>query len=265
MRTLILSDAHLTGPADPAQPALIAFLDAVEAADTARVVFGGDIFHAWWGRPRVQARYQDVVAAIRRLRDRGVAVVWIPGNHDFAVGPVLGALVAETTAWTGEVAGRRWRVVHGDEADATWGYRLTRRALRGRAFAAAMRAVGPARGDALLDRLAGRSRDHMAPAARVVEAQRQWARARLGEGAQAVALGHSHALGLVQDQRGVIVHLGDWGAQRSWLELSPAGAHLHAGWGHAPRVVGHVPPAVGVPAAPQPAALQGTPAGAEPR
>lgn len=240
MRTLVLSDAHLLGPADPAQAALVAFLDGVDSSETARVVFGGDIFHAWWGRAVVQTRYRDVVAAIQRLHARGVAVTWIPGNHDFAVGPVLAEQVSVSASWMGEGAGRRWLVVHGDEADASWGYRLTRSVLRGRPFAAVMRGLGAAQGDRLLDRLAGRSREHMAPAAPVVAAQRRWAAARLRDQADAVALGHSHALGIAHTPGGVILHLGDWGAQRSWLELTPTVARLHAGWGVAPRVVGEV-------------------------
>lgn len=235
MRIVVLSDAHLIGPEDPAQADLLAFLAHLQAD---RVVFGGDVFHAWWGWPTVQPRYAPVVAAIAGLRDRGVAVTWIPGNHDFAVGPVLGPLVEASAAFRATVGGRRWEVVHGDEGDRTVGYRLTRRLLRGRPFALAMRALGPARGEALLDRLAGASRDHGGPAAPLVAGQRAWARGRLAT-CDAVALGHSHALGVVDDPAGAIVHLGDWGAQRSWLELTDAGATL---WARG-AVVGRVPPA----------------------
>lgn len=233
MRIVVLSDAHLTGPNDPAQADLLAFLADLRAD---RVVFGGDVFHAWWGWPTVQPRYAPVVAAIAALRDRGVAVTWIPGNHDFALGPVLRPLVEIVPVFRVSIGGLRWQIAHGDEGDGTPSYRLTRRLLRGRPFAAAMRALGPSRGERLLDRLAGASRDHGGPPEPLVAGQRAWARERLA-GCDAVALGHSHALGVVTEDAGAIVHLGDWGAQRSWLELTDAGATL---WARG-AVVGRVP------------------------
>ena len=46
-------------------------------------------------------------------------------------------------------------LVHGDEADRRRGYRLTRRLVRGRPFAALIDALGPIRGQRALDALAG--------------------------------------------------------------------------------------------------------------
>src|SRR5690606_5817418 len=46
MRITLLSDAHLQGLDDPAQQALVGFLDRWE---TDRFVLCGDIFDVWWG------------------------------------------------------------------------------------------------------------------------------------------------------------------------------------------------------------------------
>jgi hypothetical protein len=127
--------------------------------------------------------------------------------------------------------------VHGDEPDQTMGYLLTRRVVRGRPFAAEMRGLGPRRGDALLNRLAGNSRAHMHAAAPLVDAQRRWAEQRLSMGHDAVCMGHSHALGVSRTAAGDVVHLGDWAEQRCWLTLEESTATLRSGWGTHPKTV----------------------------
>lgn len=222
----ILSDAHLEDAADPAQRDLVDWLDGLDAE---ALVLGGDLFHFWWGRwPRPQARYQPATDALARAAARGIAITWIPGNHDFAVGSHIVARTGLTVTprWERRVGDLRVVVVHGDEADRSLGYRLTRRLLRGRAFGALVDALGERRGEALLERLAGGSRAHMRPAAPLVAAQRRWAEAELEAGADVVCLGHTHALGIVETPAGRVVHLGDWGEQRTWLQLDDAGIQL---------------------------------------
>lgn len=219
MRVVMISDVHAAGPDDPRQAALEAFLDALQAD---RLYLLGDVFHHWWGfRAGTLPEYAGVCRALRALRQRGVGLVMVPGNHDFRAGPFfedeLGAEVRP--AHRVELDGSAFFLAHGDEADSSPGYRLTRAALRGRAFATLMERLGPEQGGRLLRGLAGASRDRPASQAALVEAQRVWAQARVDEGARVVALGHSHAPGVTALVGGSLYNLGDWRDGPRWLEV----------------------------------------------
>lgn len=229
-RTVVLSDAHLDGCDDPAQ---LAFVDLVDGLGGAHLVLAGDLFDVWWGPwGEIPAAVAPACSALERFVGRGGRVSFVPGNRDFAVGSffedVLGAEVAAEVKIEG--AGRRWAVVHGDEADDSLGYRTATWVLRGRAFGALVQALGPRSGDRFLRWLGGTSRAHMAPAPPLVTAQQRWGVDRIARGdVDAVAMGHSHALGVHESAGGLVVHLGDWAEQRSFLELTVEQAVLCAG------------------------------------
>ncbi len=219
MRVVMLSDLHLTGLDDPNQDRLVALLDRLEMD---QLIILGDLFHHWWGfTGAVPEGYIPTCAALLRLRRRGVPILYVVGNHDFALGSfftdTLGVEVRPAHLRT--LDGVPFYLAHGDEADTSAGYGLTRRLLRGAPFAVLMRLLGPSAGLGLLRRLAGASRAHPAPSGPLVEAQRRWAQARLREGAQVVVLGHSHALGETALEGGALFNLGDWRDGARWLEV----------------------------------------------
>lgn len=226
MKFVMLSDLHLEGLADPNQERLVRFLDRLEADE---LVLLGDLFHHWWGFPDVVlSRFVPAAAALLRLRARGVPISMVPGNHDFALGAffhdTLGVQVRESHLRV--LDGVPFVLAHGDEADSRWQVQLSRRLLRGPAFAATIRALGPARGHALLRRLAGASRAHPASQAALVAAQRAWAAARLQEGAAVVVLGHSHAPGETALPGGRLFTMGDWSGTPWWLEVEDGAPRL---------------------------------------
>ena len=197
MRVALISDLHIDGADDPTQAAFVDWLDALYVD---QLVLLGDIFHAWWGfEGTVPVDYLATCAALQRVRARGIGLVVVPGNHDFALGPfftkTLGAEVRG--AHVRQVDGRQICMAHGDEADRSAGYRWTTRILRGRPFSVLMRALGPARGMRFLHQLAGRSREHMAAAGPLLQAQESWAQRRIAEGAELVVVGHLHHPGIV--------------------------------------------------------------------
>ena len=226
MRIAMVSDAHLSGVDDPGQAALVKWLDCLEVD---RLILLGDIFHHWWGfSGAVMDEYVPVCAALLRVRERGIDIDFVPGNHDFAAGPFfserLGARV--TGPRREQFDGVDFFLAHGDEADASMGYRLTRWVLRGWMFALLMRVLGPGLGGRLLRRLAGASRHHPANADELMRAQQDWAAERIAEGAQVVVMGHVHVPGVVARDGGTIVHLGDWVEHRTWLRVQDGQAVL---------------------------------------
>jgi UDP-2,3-diacylglucosamine pyrophosphatase LpxH len=202
VRVALLSDAHLAGPDDPNQRALIAFLDTLEAD---RLCLCGDVFQHWWHwgeAPFVQ--YAEVIAALRRF-----PLSFVPGNHDFHAASffrAMGADVGETLTY--EWDGLRVHLEHGDAVDRSPGYRALSAVLRGRAFAALLDRVSPERAWSLLGRLSGHG--DVRPDPRLVAAQH----ARAGSiDADLVVMGHTHA----PELEGRFANLGDWVRHHTWL------------------------------------------------
>jgi UDP-2,3-diacylglucosamine hydrolase len=229
MRSVMVSDAHLVGLADPNQQLLSRWLESLISAGMDNLILLGDIFHHWWGYPGVvMTEYVPICAALLRVRAAGVHIRFVPGNHDFHVGDffrhTLQAEISGPVALS--LADRRFFIAHGDEADATMGYRLTRMFLRGPLFAGAMHAMGPVRGMALLQRLAGSSRDHMGDQQPLLALQRDWAVQHLRAGAEFVVMGHVHWPGTVVLPEGTVIHLGDWVSHHTFLLIEPGCVEL---------------------------------------
>ena len=222
MVTYVLSDAHVDGLRDPVQTSLVGWLRGLPAG---HVVILGDLFHRWWDwGDAVFTAYVPLVAALSGFVERGGAVTFVKGNHDFSVDTLrrFGLDVCDSLVL--ESGGQRYHLAHGDQVDMTPGYRLTRRVLRGPLFAAALRALGPRRAWSFLGRLAGPAHADRQPSSRLRAAQRRYARRVLASGCQVVVLGHSH---VVEEQRwpeGRYINLGAFDQTGRLLVIQGDGA-----------------------------------------
>lgn len=144
----VLSDVHL-GPAPPEAERSLLQLLSLARAQAKSVVLNGDVFDFWfeWRHvmPRVGFR---VLAALAALREAGVEVLWIAGNHDCWGGEILTRDVGvtyHTGPWRGELGGWRTLIEHGDglrdKEDAP--YRRLRAVLRNRLAIRAFRWIHP--------------------------------------------------------------------------------------------------------------------------
>lgn len=214
MRVAVLSDAHLAGPDDPNQSLLLRFLDGLQVD---RLCVAGDLFHHWWDFGGVPfPEYAPVADALRRFD-----VAYVPGNHDWRAAAFFGGTPVVRETWDG----LRVYVAHGDEVDRTAGYRAASALLRSVAFARVVEALGPARAWRFLARVAGRV-GAGTPDARLCEAQRMRATELLGEGADLVVFGHTHAPGVHALPRGTYVNLGDWVRHHTWLLVEDGSVDL---------------------------------------
>jgi UDP-2,3-diacylglucosamine hydrolase len=131
----IFSDSHL-GVADPAREmALLDFLRGLRGR-AGSLLINGDLFDFWfewrWVMPR---RGYRVLAALADLRDDGIPVIWIAGNHDCWGGEILRDDVGvdyHVGRWEGALGGWHTRVEHGDglREREDRGYRALRRVVR---------------------------------------------------------------------------------------------------------------------------------------
>jgi len=215
MRVAVISDVHCAGPDDPIQQDFVGWLDGLNA-DALWML--GDIFHWGWGfGGGVQGSVQPVVDALMRAQDRGVRLLFVGGNHDFAVCSVLASLDIEVRGpHTRDVDGRKVFVAHGDEADRTWGYRLTQWVLRGMVFGLLIRFMGEVRGSRLLARLAG---DQKTDLFRESDRRaRDWLKTQLVGGTTLAMCGHFHLACREHHDAGEVVTLGAGGERAAvWL------------------------------------------------
>jgi UDP-2,3-diacylglucosamine hydrolase len=210
--------------------ALLAFLDARREGS---VVINGDLFDFWfeWRTVIPRAGFR-VLAALATLRDRGVPVLWIAGNHDCWGGEVLRRDVGveyHVGPWEGSLAGWRTRIEHGDglRGAEDRGYRAIRPILR---HNLAMRAFRLLPAD-WASRLASGSS----------QASRTYRARDKGAGLRAVAastlstasapelfiLGHSHVPALERLGSGVYANAGTW-IDATYLVVTPERIALHA-------------------------------------
>jgi UDP-2,3-diacylglucosamine hydrolase len=226
----VLSDAHVGSSGGSTERTLVDFL--AQRRDGSLVI-NGDLFDFWfeWRTviPRTGFR---LLAALAALRDRGVPVLWIAGNHDCWGGDVLRQDVGvdyHIGPWEGSLAGWRTRIEHGDglRGPEDRGYRAIRPILRS---PLAMRAFRLLPAD-WASRLASGSS----------HASRTYRARDKGAGLRAVAaaalsapaapdlfiLGHSHVPALERLGAGVYANAGTW-IDNTYLTITPERIELRA-------------------------------------
>jgi UDP-2,3-diacylglucosamine hydrolase len=113
----VISDIHLGVAPAEVERALIAFLRYLPG-HAKSLLINGDLFDFWYEWKTVIPRSGfRVLAALADLREAGVDVLLVAGNHDCWGGDVLRNDVGieyRFGPWTGDVGGWRARVEHGD-------------------------------------------------------------------------------------------------------------------------------------------------------
>ncbi len=113
----LMSDSHLgVAPAEVEQ-SLLRLLERAKT-EAGLVVLNGDVFDFWfeWAHAMPRAGFR-VLAALAALRDAGVPVTWIAGNHDCWGGDILredAGVDYRVGPWRGELAGWKTVIEHGD-------------------------------------------------------------------------------------------------------------------------------------------------------
>jgi UDP-2,3-diacylglucosamine hydrolase len=225
-RTVVISDVHL-GAVPPAQEtSLIGLLDRLEEIGD-RLLINGDLFDFWFEyRHAIPRGHLGVLAALRRLADRGVRVRFLGGNHDAWAGSFfedeVGVELVEAPLIE-RMGGRHAFVAHGDGlGGGDWGYRVLKRITRSPAARGLFRAVHPDIGIPLARRASG-TRSKVAAGPDVEQARA----ARLGEHARRVLerhpavdlviFGHTHRPELTELAPGrLYLNPGDWIHHRSF-------------------------------------------------
>ena len=131
----IISDAHLGFAPANVEQAIISFLRHA-SRHAGSLVINGDLFEFWFEwRTVIPRQGFRTLAALADIVDAGVPVMMIAGNHDCWGGEVLRKDVGidyRFGPWTGDIAGWRTHIEHGDglRPKEDRRYRALRRLLR---------------------------------------------------------------------------------------------------------------------------------------
>lgn len=223
MKIIFIGDAHLRGLADPNQKRLVKFLDGLGDVDT--LVLLGDVFDFWTGfKGVVYWQYVPVLNSLIRLRESGVHIIYLEGNHDFAMGEffkgVLGASVFPNSVET-ELDGMKVYLAHGDVIAGGFGHALWRHFLRSAVFRLAARATGEQFVWNTAMRMSTKSRAYNKGCEKIEAKLKAYALWKIKNGARAVILGHSHVAGVHKEKAAgktaVYANPGSWVNNGSYL------------------------------------------------
>lgn len=214
----IISDTHLGVAPPEVERSLLRFLKTLPGrAET--LIINGDLFDFWFEWKSVIPRTGfRVIAALADLRDSGVEILWVAGNHDCWGGDILREDVGVdyyTDAWTGQIGRWKVRVEHGDglRDQEDRGYRMIRPVMRNRLAIKALRRLHPDTATRIAMGSSGASRTYRARDGG--EGLRQIALSKLATNSEIDLLvyGHSHVAALEQSAAG-----GIFGNAGSWLD-----------------------------------------------
>ena len=215
-----ISDAHLGsgGPGADDQVKLERLKDLFDhlPAKDARLCILGDLFDFWFEyRTVVQIEHLEIIGLLRFLRDRGMEIDLLVGNHDYWIGNFLqkrlgigihhGPVVIEQD-------GRRFYLAHGDGlGQGDLGYKILKLLIRNPLTVGLFGLLHPDLGVPLARWFSQFSRRHLtrgkyADPSPLVEV----ARKKFSEGFDFVVLGHTHRPHRHQEGSRVYLNLGDF-------------------------------------------------------
>ncbi|CAN5919740.1 UDP-2,3-diacylglucosamine diphosphatase [soil metagenome] len=235
----MISDVHLGHAPESVERALLAYLRSLPGR-AGSLLINGDLFEFWFEWKTVVPRSGvRVLGALMDLRDAGVPMTMIAGNHDCWGGDVLREAGVDFVSGPrdGMVGGWRAHVEHGDglRDKEDRGYRLLRRVLRNRL---AIRAFGGMLHPDFASRLAmGSSHTSRTYTARDEgRGLRAVASIRLStpNAPELVVYGHSHVATLERVERGVYANAGSWLDRPTYLVVSPTDISLRE-WNGSPE------------------------------
>ncbi len=219
MKIVFLGDAHLKGEGEASESALLEFLQNLKNVDY--LVILGDLFDFWTARNTVAClRYRGVLNALKDVKEGGVKIIYVEGNHDFSMGRFftdeLGAEVVEGSLIV-ELDNRKFYLTHGDTVEMTKGYRRWRGFLRSPLFDLLNMALPSSLVWGIAMKLSGRSRSYDTKGPALDKKLREFAGERIKGGADIVVMGHSHMAGVTEIGGGIYANPGGWQGGQSYL------------------------------------------------
>jgi UDP-2,3-diacylglucosamine hydrolase len=197
-----------------------------EAAAWSELYIVGDLFDFWVEyRHAIRPDYFPVVHRLKNIIDNGVAIHYLAGNHDFALGPFLSHTLGISIypgSITREIQGKRVYLYHGDGL-IKWdiGYRVLKKLLRNPVNQRIYKLLHPDIGVPLGSFISGSSRKYLKRSLpdRFRDEYRTCARKVLNKGNDIVIYGHIHLPEFIRYPAGIYCNIGSWLKQFTYATM----------------------------------------------
>jgi UDP-2,3-diacylglucosamine hydrolase len=228
----IVSDTHLGVASREIERSFVSFLRGL-AGEARSLVINGDLFDFWFEWKTVIPRHSfRALAALAELREAGVEVLWVAGNHDCWGGDVLREDVGVSYIvgpWDGSIGSWKTRIEHGDglRDKEDRGYRMIRPIMRNRFAIKAFRMLHPDWASRVAQGSSNASRTYRA----LDEGRglRDYAAGQLTQSndLDLLVYGHSHVPALERvDNAGVFANAGSWLDAPTYLRVTDESVEL---------------------------------------
>lgn len=230
----LFSDAHLGAPGRPddhlREQKIIAFLQHVKQAGDGLFIVG-DLFDFWFEyRHAIPNRHFAILAKLYELRQTGMPIDYLAGNHDLWVGDYFRTQIGLTLHAEGitrELCGYRCFITHGDgTAKRDSGYRFLKRIMKHPVNIFLYRLLTPDLGVPLAKSMSHTSRTLVQNDARWEREYRAYATNKLAEGYDVVLMGHTHQPKVEQINGKTFINLGDWMTHFTYCKIDEQGPQL---------------------------------------
>jgi UDP-2,3-diacylglucosamine hydrolase len=230
----VISDAHLGVAPLAIEKALVAFLRGLQGR-AGSLVINGDLFDFWFEWKSVIPRSSfRALAALADLRESGMPVLYVAGNHDCWGDEILRRDIGveyHVGPWRGGLAGWNARVEHGDglRDREDRGYRMVKPVMRNRLAIRAFRALHPDWASRLAQGSSDTSRNYRSKdegrGLRAIAMDQLAAEPEL----ELLVFGHSHVAALERSARGgVFANAGSWLDAPTYLVVTPERIELRS-------------------------------------
>jgi len=237
MKVYIASDFHLkfeeNAEDTKRRERVLSFLDSIKD-DADLLILNGDIFDLWfvWKKFIIKG-YFPILHKLQQLREKGVRIVFIAGNHDFwfkdFLTETLGIEVYKDD-FCKTIDGVNTFVSHGDRYTSNdLRYQIFRRMIRNKFI---MWIFGNLHPDLALNigKNMSRSSRKQQPTDETLNKRErgliQFAKNKLNE-TDLVILGHSHIPKIENFKNGIYANAGDWIDNSSYLTMTNGKIELH--------------------------------------
>ena len=233
---IFFSDAHL-GLGEPEEDrareaTIIRFLRTV-ASKAEHVFIVGDLFDYWFEYKTVIPKgHVRLLGALAELRDSGVGITYIAGNHDFWLRSFfpqeLGIEVCLDPI-DRLLYGKRFLIHHGDGLlKNDTGYRILKRVLRNKVNIFLFSLVHPDLTSWLARWSSRTSRAHTGKKVYEGNDMVDFAGRKLASGFDFVIMGHNHQSHTSKMNGGTYINLGDWIDERTYATFNGKSIRLRA-------------------------------------
>jgi len=235
MALYIFSDAHLGAGSAQEEEAKISKIESLFALvreDGDKLIILGDLFDFWFEyKHAIVKDHFHILHLLHELSQSGIAVDYVSGNHDFWMGDYFESQIGVRLHRDGfdtEYAGHRMHLIHGDGlAPGDGGYRLLKRILRNSLNIWLYRKLPTDWAIPLAKWVSGSSRKHTSKRDLTFAPDyADYARRKLANGYDIVAIGHLHLPVREEMDGGVYLNTGDFINHFSYVRVDDNGAQL---------------------------------------